>query len=156
MEQKKAEIIEKRLLNDKGRYYRGTARVRFEYLRFDSRFTRDPEDPDRRIVKRLKDNFANNGCLRLQPANRIPAVVDQSTFDALLAGSPSISLSTLLESQSSPPEIKCPDSVTIQCLQGCHRVEAGREFLPRKDWWWTIDFYLKGEHTYLYLASFVK
>jgi hypothetical protein len=149
MEQDQVEIVEKRLAEDRGKYYRGTARFRFDYLHFEDTFPRDPQDPDKKIVEILKGKFENEGCLRLEPANHIPAVIDQSTLDMLIAESPGISLGSLLDNPKNlPPEIKCPNNIKIECLQGRHRVEAGREYLPPRDWWWTIDLYLKGKHRY--------
>lgn len=72
MKQSEVEVVERKLAEDRGKYYRGTARVRFEHLHFGDLCPRGRDD---KIVTYLKDKF-NYGCLRLEPQNRIPAVID--------------------------------------------------------------------------------
>jgi hypothetical protein len=77
MEQDEVEFIEKRLAEDRGKYYRGTVRVRFEHLHFGKLCPRGRSDE---IVEYLKDKFSHE-CLRLDPKNRIPAVIEPQTLD---------------------------------------------------------------------------
>ena len=49
----------------------------------------------------------------------------------IIGASPDISLEPLLENpKEEPPELKLPSDYQIECLQGLHRVEAGKRILP--------------------------
>ena len=162
MEQDRLEVVEKRIAEDRGKYFRGTARLRFDRLQFErtardigdlatsedatgnSNATGDPYENEI-IVEFLKGQFESQGCQRLNPANHIPAVISQQTLEILIENSPGVSGGLLLENFKSPPELHCPQNVKIKCLQGRHRVAAGRKILPPRDWWWPIDLYLKGK-----------
>lgn len=142
MEQYQVEDIEKKLYQDRGSSFRGTARIRFAHLRFGEL---SPRHPNERITTYLKEKFSNEGCLRLDPKNHIPAVISQAILDAAIQASPNVSQDSLLENQrKQPPELRLSEGVTIECLQGLHRIAAAKIVLPRRDWWWTIDLYLDG------------
>ncbi|RBA14416.1 hypothetical protein FPRO05_03208 [Fusarium proliferatum] len=120
--------------------FRGTARIRFANLRFGNLC---PREPSKKITTQLKERFAGEGCLRLEPKNHIPAVISQDTLEACIRALPDASQDVLLENNGKqPPELRLPEGCMVECLQGLHRVAAGKEFLPRRDWWWTIDLYL--------------
>src|SRR5437773_7840139 len=141
MEQAQVEIIERKIAEDRGKYYRGTAIVRFEYLHFGSQC---PRELDRENVESLKDTFMKQGCLRLEPKHHIPALIDQQALDLAIKSSRAVSLDTLLNNPKAvPPELKMPPNYSLECIQGLHWVEAGKEILPPKDKWWTVDLYLK-------------
>ncbi|KAI0534967.1 hypothetical protein GGR58DRAFT_504754 [Xylaria digitata] len=140
MEQNQVESVEKRLYQDRGASFRGTARIRFAHLHFGSLC---PREPNKKVTEYLKGKFSNEGCLRLEPKNHILAIISQETLEAAIRAFPNVSQDSLLENRGEkPPELTFPDSVTIECLQGLHRIAAGKEFLPRRDWWWTVDLYL--------------
>ncbi|KAF4451416.1 hypothetical protein F53441_5584 [Fusarium austroafricanum] len=141
MNQNQIASVEQQLYQDRGIYFRGTARIRFAHLRFGNLC---PREPNNKIIAQLKERFSGEGCLRLEPKNHIPAVVSQDTLDACIRASPNVSQDLLLENKGKqPPELRLPENCMIECLQGIHRVAAGKEFLPRRDWWWTIDLYLE-------------
>jgi hypothetical protein len=142
MDQAQVEIIERKIAEDRGKYYRGTAIVRFEYLHFGSQC---PRELDRENVESLKRTFMKQGCLRLEPKHYIPALIDQQALDLAIKSSRAVSLDTLLNNpKAEPPELKMPPNYSLECIQGRHWVEAGKEFLPPKGRWWTVDLYLKG------------
>lgn len=142
MDQNQVENVEQQLYQDRGTSFRGTARIRFAHLHFGSQC---PREPNKKITAHLKEKFSTEGCHRLEPKNHIPAVINQKTLDASIRTSPKVSQDSLLENgEKQPPELKFPDNFTIECLQGLHRIAAGKEYLPRRDWWWTIDLYLEG------------
>ncbi|KAK0628283.1 hypothetical protein B0T17DRAFT_614224 [Bombardia bombarda] len=150
MEQNQVESVEKRLYQDRGASFRGTAQIRFVHLHFGSLC---PREPNKKVKEHLKEKFSNEGCLRLEPKNHIPAIISQETLEAAIRASPNVSQDSLLENRSEkPPELRFPDSVTIECLQGLHRIAAGKELLPRRDWWWTVDLYLDDASTELKVA----
>lgn len=142
MNQNQVENVEQQLYQDRGISFRGTARIRFAHLRFGNLC---PREPNKKITAHLKERFSGEGCLRLEPKNHIPAVISQGTLDASIRATQNVSQDVLLENNGKqPPELRLPENCTIECLQGLHRVAAGKEFLPRRDWWWTIDLYLEG------------
>jgi hypothetical protein len=139
-EQALVEIIERRLLDDRRTQFRGTARVRFENLEF-GRLS--PREPNEKAVTYLEDKFKRQGIYRLEPKHRIPAVIDAQLLEATIEASPDLSLESLLENpKDEPPELSLPSNRKIECLQGLHRVEAGKRILPLNSWWWTVDLYV--------------
>ncbi|KAI9772442.1 MAG: hypothetical protein M1840_000645 [Geoglossum simile] len=141
MQQDQVEIIERKLAKDRGKYFRGTARIRLERLHFGNQC---PRELNKKIVEKLKDKFETEGCLRLEPKHHIPAIIDQQILDAAIKISPNVSLHTLLDTLGDlPPELKIPPNCSLECLHGRHRIQAGREILQPKDKWWTVDLYLK-------------
>ena len=116
--------------------YRGTARVRLERLLF-----KESRELDRKNVERLKANFRKD-CRRLDTRNHIPALIDQQLLDAAIRAS-EISAEMLM---SNPrfPELNFPAGYYLECLHGRHRIQAGKETLPGRDQWWTVDLYLTG------------
>ena len=143
MNQNQVEVIEQQLYQDRGSSFRGTARIRFTHLNFSDLC---PRKPNKSITARIREAFSNSGCLRLEPKHRIPALINQDILDAAIEASSIESLAALLGNQTKqPPELTLPDHVRVECLQGLHRVEAAKEFLPRRDWWWTVDLYLEGK-----------
>ena len=61
--------------------YRGTARVRLEYLHFE---WDEPRELNRKNVERLKEIFRIENVRRLEPRNHIPALVDQADLNAVI------------------------------------------------------------------------
>jgi hypothetical protein len=97
------------------------------------------------VTATLKDKFTSEGCLRLEPRHHIPAIISQATLELAIQDSPGATEDALLSGcKKLPCELRIPDGVTIECLQGLHRVAAAQRLLPRRDWWWTIDLYLDG------------
>jgi hypothetical protein len=115
MRQGEIETIEKELLEDRGKYYRGTARIRFKHLYFGDRC---PRGRDKKIMEYLKDKFSR-ACLQLEPRNRIPAVIKAHTLDVAIDLSPEITLETLLNNPKRlPPELKLLFNCHIKCFYG--------------------------------------
>jgi hypothetical protein len=142
MEQNQVEAIEKKLYEDRGSSYRGTARIRFAHLQFGDLC---PRYPNEKITTHLKEKFSNEGCLRLEAKNHIPAIISQEILDVAIRASRNVSQESLIENRKKqPPELRIPENVNIECLQGLHRVAAAKLVLPRRDWWWTVDLYLDG------------
>ncbi|KAF4344402.1 Intracellular transport USO1 [Fusarium beomiforme] len=141
MNQNQIESVEQQLYQDRGIYFRGTARIRFANLRFGNLC---PREPNQKIATQLKERFSGEGCLRLEPKNHIPAVISKDTLEVCIRASPNVSQDVLLENNGKqPPELRLPENCMVECLQGLHRIAAAKEFLPRRDWWWTIDLYLE-------------
>ena len=142
MRQNEVGIIERKLTEDRGKYFRGVARIRFEHLYFSELCSRNRHDT---IVDYLKDKF-KSACLRLEPKHRIPAIIEPRILDAAIDSCLETTLERLLDNPSGlPPEPKFPVNCRVECFHGRQRFEAAREVLPPKDWWWTVDLYIKGK-----------
>jgi hypothetical protein len=100
MQQDDVVFIGKKLAEDRGKYYRGTVRVRFEHLHFGKLCPRSRSDE---IVEYLKDKFSN-GCLRLDPKIWIPAVIESQTLDIGIKSSPGTTLDNLLDNPGGLPQ----------------------------------------------------
>jgi hypothetical protein len=132
---------EKRLAAERQIKYKGTARIRLEVLHFQ---WNEPRELNQKNLERLKKCFQTEGCHRLEWENHIPAIIDESQLDDAMVAS-DISAERLLSNLSDDyPELKFPAGYQLECLHGRHRVQAGRETLPPRDKWWTVDLYLKG------------
>ena len=113
MRQDEIDIIEKELLEDRGKYYGGTARVGFEHLHFGDLC---PRGRDEKIVEYLKDKLSH-ACLRLESRNWIPAVIEAHTLDVAIKSSPKVTQKSLLDNpEGLPPELKLPSDCYIRCL----------------------------------------
>jgi hypothetical protein len=146
MQQELASVVEKTLLLDRHAQFRGTVKVWFDSLEFGSLC---PRKLDTKAVTYLTDKFKTQGVLRMDPKNRIPGLIDAKTLQEAIEASSGTTLETLLDNPGGePPLLRLPPNTRIECLQGLHRIEAGRKILSRKDWWWTIDLYLNGMMTF--------
>jgi hypothetical protein len=125
------EIIERKLAEDRSKYFRGTACVRFEYLHFGMHC---PRELNRKNVEELKNRFETESCLQLEPKHHILAIIDQQTLDLAIKSSPDTLLHTLLDNlKKLPPELKIPPNCSLESLHSCHRVQAGTEILQPRD-----------------------
>lgn len=123
--------------------YRGTARVDIPQLRLD----RSRELLSLEHVEKLKREYANRGCLRLEPANRIAALVSQQELATILSHS-NLSPVMLLhgaDTGDKPPKLMLPVNATLRILHGQHRLEAALLHLPPDDAWWTVGLFLDGK-----------
>ena len=131
MDQYHIQGIENQLYEDRGACFRGTVRVRFEHLHFGDLC---PRASNEKVTATLKDKFTSEGCLRLEPRHHIPAIISQATLDLAIQASPGATEAALLSGcKKLPCELRIPDGVAIECLQGLHRVAAAQRFLPRRD-----------------------
>ncbi|ELR03750.1 hypothetical protein GMDG_06380 [Pseudogymnoascus destructans 20631-21] len=133
------EVFERRISNEKVAKLRGTARVRFDHLTFPYPI----RSKDDKFIKQLKETFAAEGCLDEQ--HGIPAIIDDSTFQAALDRTLVDIDSLRIASGSQPPKLEFPENIRLECLHGQHRILAAKRYLPTKERWWTVDFYRKGE-----------
>jgi len=135
---------ERRLAEEKRIKYKGTARIRLDVLHFQ---WNKPRELNQKNLERLKSCFQTEGCRRLELENHVPAIIDQLQLDDAMQAS-NISASAMMTNQTNDyPELNFPAGYQLKCLHGRHRVQAGREFLPPRDKWWTVDLYLAGMST---------
>jgi len=131
MAQYQASAVENQLYRDRGSCFRGTVRVRFAHLRFGDLC---PREANEKVTATLRDAFANEGCLRLEPKNHIPAIINQANLDLAVHATPGATEASILAGHKKLPyELRFPDGISIECLQGLHRVEAAKKMLPRRD-----------------------
>lgn len=109
-------------------FFLGFARVKLEYLRFDS----GVRDYDKSNIDRLRMIFRDEGCQRENRKHYIPAVV------------PSAILGSWRPKGEELSDLTPPAGETILCLHGKHRVLAAREFLSHRDQWWNLQIYNEG------------
>ena len=122
--------------------YRGTARIKLEFLAFE----RDrPRELDVKNLERLK-TILSKDCRRLELFNHIPALIKQEDLDLAirLSGIPAEDLLLGPSQNNRYPELVFPPGYRLECLHGRHRVQAGKEVLRRGDKWWTVDLYRAG------------
>ena len=104
---------DQRLAAERRSKYRGTAKIRLEFLHFPGN---EPRDLNRKNVERLKGCFRTEGCRRLELENHIPAIIDESQLrDALRASAVSANelLSQLNEGNI---ELKFATGYQLTCL----------------------------------------
>jgi hypothetical protein len=150
MQQAQAHAEDLRLDTESRLICKGSALVRFEYLKWNEYLKlNEMERPDPEHVEHVKRIFRKGGCSQLQVAHHIPAVVDQHRLNVALEDArgkgrwktgtlPSESVT--INKKDGYPELEFPSG--IECLHGLHRIEAGKELLPPTEKWWIVDLYL--------------
>ena len=127
--------------------YRGTATVDIPQLRLDQ--SRELLSLER--VETLRREYTNRGCLRLEPANRIAALVSQQELANILSHS-NLSPVMLLngaDTGDKPSKLVLPVNTALRVLHGQHRLEAALLHLPPDDAWWAVDLFLDGKKVVL-------
>lgn len=142
MRQAQAREEEVRLEVEKRLKFKGTARIRLDQLCFP---WNDAKELNKKNVDRLKAIYQQHGCRRLEVQHHVPAIIDAGPLDAAVAAA-GISPTTLVSPPTADgyPELVFPNGYALECLHGRHRIHAGKEFLPARDKWWTVDLYLTG------------
>jgi hypothetical protein len=151
MQQAQASVEDSRLDTEWRLICKGSALVRFEYLKWNEYIKRNPAkrraDPEH--VERLKRGFNKAGCRRLPSVHHIPAKVSQQQLDAALEDARQKkrwksdalpSTYATINTQDGYPELEFPGG--IECLDGLHRIQAGKEWLLSTEKWWIVDLYL--------------
>jgi len=142
MRQARVREEEVRLEAEKRLKFKGTARIRLEQLHFP---WTDAKELNEKNLGRLKAIFQQDGCRRLEMQHHIPAIIDDGRLDAAIITA-GVSPRTLLSPPTPDgyPELVFPNGEILECLHGRHRIQAGKEFLPLRDKWWTVYLYLTG------------
>ena len=142
MRQARAREEEIQLEVEKRLKFQGTARIGLHHLNFPRD---DAKGLHRKNVDRLKAIYQQHGCRRLEVQHHIPAIVDEGSLNVAIAAA-GISPTTLARPPTADgyPELVLPNGHRLECLHGRHRIQAGKEFLPARDQWWTVDLYLTG------------
>jgi hypothetical protein len=143
MQQSQGQKFEAKLDAERTRKFKGSARVRLEFLHF-------PEDPvrklDKKNVKRLKSSYKDGGCHQCDRRNRVNAVLDEPNLHNAVQLSRT-SLNALLSAGPSEwPQLTFPPNFRLTCLNGQHRIQAGKEYLAPDAKWWIVDLYLDSSY----------
>ncbi|KAH7364008.1 hypothetical protein BKA65DRAFT_532668 [Rhexocercosporidium sp. MPI-PUGE-AT-0058] len=152
MQQAQAAAEDSRRDTERRLICKGSALVRFEFLRWNEYVKRNEAKrrPDQAHVERVKRIFRKAGCRPLEITHHIPAVVSQQQLDAALedarrrgwkAGILPSNYATI-NTPDGYPELEFPGG--IECLHGLHRIQAGKEWLQPTEKWWIVDIYLSG------------
>lgn len=141
MKQPSVDLYQNIIWEQRATNYRGTVRVKLETLKFGIEGSRQL---DVQNVRRLQHIFQDQGCYRLDPENRIPAVIDQQALENAMRSSDTTLAALLQIPQTSPPFLKFPAGFRLQCLKGQSRAKAAEMVLRPEERWWGIDLYLEG------------
>jgi hypothetical protein len=143
MDQAQAQIEDTRLEGERRLKYRGTARINLDVLQFRWDLLCKA---DKKHVEHLERCFEKEGCHRLPCRNHVAAIINHSSLDAAMRKSGVNVLTNIDEATANATYSKLvfPDGFQLECLNGLHRILAGRKFLSPKDKWWVVDLYLAG------------
>ncbi|KAH8689289.1 hypothetical protein BGW36DRAFT_401698 [Talaromyces proteolyticus] len=113
--------------------YLGTAKVKINQILL-------PLEYDQDKVQGLRDLFYRQDCDRLSPRNHVVAVVSKEKLLATCYNS-HMNIEALINNRSdSYHQLDFPIG-QLECLQGQHRLRAGKEYLAPSDQWWTVNLY---------------
>lgn len=138
-------------------YYRGSAKVPLVSLEFDgpnveiNRYVSDKHAQD------LADVFEHEGCDRIRPEHRVPALISESLIDTLL-GRSNISRADFDKYPVIAENVLLCNEIKFKYLRGRRRIKAARIHLPENDAWWAVDFFSDGKtpsETILRLKGFL-
>jgi hypothetical protein len=137
------ESSEQRISKDKLVKYKGTALISIAHLDF----PHPCRQIDRKIIEQLKRDFEGEGCVREEPTNRIPAIIEDRTLQAGLEKLVTSVNNFKATSKDDPPKLYLARDVKLECLHGQHRILAAKEFLAPSQRWWVVDLYSAGQYT---------
>lgn len=124
--------------------YKGTARIKLEWLHFAEK------QLDIKHVQDLQSRFQRD-CRRLDTRNHVPAIIDEQDLDCALRVS---GISLPINAQHEFPELGFRPGYKLECLHGRHRIQAAKQALLPSDKWWTVDLYLAGMINYLIVDAY--
>lgn len=125
------------LEKEKSIKYKGTARVKLEWLHFKEK------QLDIKIVQDLESRFLKD-CRRLNTQNHVPAIINEQQLDCALRISGIAAGVLPINAQHEFPELGFWPGYQLECLHGRHRIQAAKQALLPSDKWWTVDLYLAG------------
>ncbi len=137
MLQELAGELESRLGRDRASNYRGTALIRFEHLEFGHQLNKGKT---RRLVKIMREE----GCLKLEPLNRIKAYIKNEHLDQAISRSDTTQQELFNNQNGIPPPLRFPEGSRVSCDKGASRIEAAKRVLCSEDHEWSIELYLEG------------
>lgn len=128
MQQVQALEKESTLEKEKSIKYKGTARIKLEWLYFEEK------QLDIKHVQDLQSRFQKD-CRRLDTRNHVPAIIDEQHLDYALRVF-GISTGVLpINAQHEFPELSFWIGYQLECLHGRHRIQAAKQALLSSDKW---------------------
>ncbi|KAH6664606.1 hypothetical protein B0J14DRAFT_661200 [Halenospora varia] len=129
--------IEKRISRDRLANYKGSALVAISRLDF----PHPCRQVDRKVIEQLKRDFKGEGCITEKPNNRIPAIIDDLTLQAVLEKLGTSAEAFRTASKDNPLRLQLDRDMKLECLHGQYRILAAKEFLLPQKRWWVVDLY---------------
>ena len=142
MLQNLAAKLESRLGRDRASNFRGTALIKFEYLKFGHK-------PNKAKTKRLINVLREERCFKLEPLNRIKALINDEELDNAITASGTTQQELFENSEGIPPSLTFLEDSRVLYLKGASRIEAAKQVLYPQDQEWAIDLFLPGISTAL-------
>lgn len=93
-------------------------------------------------VDRLYHIFREDQCRHAEPWTAVRAVIEQDAWDSAIQDAQMSEEDVRPDDNKLPPRLDFPNLPQIRCVTGQHRVTAAKRFLPHKDAWWIVDFYI--------------
>lgn len=143
--QKKATIRDKRIFSELKSKHLGTVLVDLPGLQYDTVNSIARLPKKKKVVKKLKGDFALEGCYRLIDEERhVAALISKDELREVVERS-KISADAL-HSDAFPPKLIIPPSKPLKCLYGQHRLAAAANHFQDGDDWWVVDLFSDGLH----------
>ena len=129
--------LESRLAKDRASNFRGTALIKFEHLEFRHK-------PNKAKTKRLINILRTECCFKLEPLNRIKALINDEDLSNAINASGTTQQELFENPEGIPPSLTFLEDSRVFCLKGASRIEAARQVLCPQDQEWAIDLFLTG------------
>ncbi|KAH7033935.1 hypothetical protein B0J12DRAFT_766223 [Macrophomina phaseolina] len=128
--------LEELYLEERRAHFHGSAKVDLHSISMNYGQETNPD-----TVKRLIKIFQTQGCARLDPANHVPVLVEQSVLDQALRDANASPSDLLQQFATNLPHINFPPEYKLTCVHGHHRLLAAEAYLLPEERWWCVDLY---------------
>ena len=130
---------EQGISRDKLANFKGSCKIFIKHLCFPN-----PARPvDEKIIEQLQRDFDGEGCLREEPNNRVPVIIDDLALQEGL-NKLGYDAETFKAKSAKPPLLRLGSRALLECLHGQHRIVAAKRYLTSKNRWWVVDLYGTG------------
>ena len=124
----------------------GVAIIDLSCLNFNHRASNERRPPSIANIDRIVEIFNIEGCKREEHDHFVRALVDKKQLEATLAEKRQI-----LPLQPQRVEEIPHLNIVVDCLDGYHRIEAGKRYLSENDRWWVVRLFSSGKVSYKHL-----
>lgn len=142
LRQRQAVINDEQLFSEKEKRYLGRARIDIKSLQFEIDHTNASQFTNAKVVKKLAQKFALEGCHRLDEEHHVSALISPAVLQVAIQKS-GISVGDL-RTAGYPQKLEIPQATPLNCLYGRHRLQAAKGILPPEDEWWVTELYSDG------------
>jgi len=119
-----------RIFREKSRAFCGSYKIQLGKLQPEG-LPYNPRQLDKNNVSRLVNVFQNEGCLRRQPENHVPALISRAC------------LATVPRKKEADLQVLELNNAVVY-LHGRHRIEAAQKVFLGSERWWMVDLYSDG------------